>query len=222
MKDLMYRYSLRMTHDPWEAEDLTQDALLKLHLAIEADPERPISKAYLFRIVSNASKDKRKRSKGQAARLDVATPEIAAPDEELETRELLEVLAHRLSPRSMVILLLRDVFDFTARETAAFLSSTEDAVQVALSRARHRLRKLAKQSKAEETPKEAQGQAERWEPYDFDKLVDAFRRRDPKSICRAYAGLARQRVRLSKLFWANGKLAFYITDPDGNGFMVTE
>jgi hypothetical protein len=36
-----------------------------------------------------------------------------------------------------------DVFDFTAKETAEFLSNAESAVQVAIGRARARLKKLA-------------------------------------------------------------------------------
>ncbi|QHW31343.1 RNA polymerase sigma factor [Paenibacillus rhizovicinus] len=222
MKVLIYRYSLRMTNDPWEAEDLSQDALLKVHRALELNPQLSISKAYLFRVVSNAWKDKWKRRKGRQALFGDAVLDVAVQDGELSTRELLEVLAERLSPRSLVILLLRDVFDFTARETAAFLSSTEEAIQVALGRARLRLRKLADRSKAEEGLGEARRQSAQWGPHDFDKLVDAFRRRDPRSICRAYIGLARQRVRISRLLWSNGKLAFYLEDPDGNRFMITE
>lgn len=222
MKDLIYRYSLRMTNDPWEAEDLTQDALLKIHRAIEANPLRAITKAYLFRIVSNAWKDMHKRTKGRLATFGDTAPVAAAPDGELSTRELLEVLANRLTPRSMVILMLRDVFDFTAKETALFLSSTEEAVQVALSRARLRLRQIALQSKAEERSTEARGKLDKWGAHDFDRLVDAFRRRDPKAICQAYVGLAKQRIRISRLIWANGKLAFYMEDPDGHRFMITE
>lgn len=222
MKDLIYRYSLRLTNDRWEAEDLTQDALLKVHRAIEANPLRVITKAYLFRIASNAWKDKHKRMRGQLATFGDTVPVAAAPDGELSTRELLEVLAYRLTPRSVVILLLRDVFDFTAKETALFLSSTEEAVQVALSRARIRLRKIAQQSKVEERSTEARGDLDKWEPQDFDRLVDAFRRRDPKAICQAYVRLARHRIRISRLIWANGKLAFYMEDPDGHRFMITE
>ncbi|WP_260183015.1 sigma-70 family RNA polymerase sigma factor [Paenibacillus baekrokdamisoli] len=222
MKALIYQYGLRMSNDSWEAEDLTQDTLLKVHRILEANPLKQISKAYLFRAVSNAWKDKWKRNKGHLRMLDNSVPEVSINDEGLTTRELLEVLAHRLSPRSMVILLLRDVFDFTAKETAIFLSSTEDAVQVALSRARVRLKKIALQSKVGEDRSGSNDSSEQWLPRDFDELVYAFRRRDPKAICRAYVGLAKRRVRISRLLWVNGKLAFYMEDPDGNRFMITE
>jgi RNA polymerase sigma-70 factor (ECF subfamily) len=43
----------------------------------------------------------------------------------LLTRELLELLAERLPPRMAVILLLMDVFDFTAKETAEWIGSRE-------------------------------------------------------------------------------------------------
>jgi RNA polymerase sigma-70 factor (ECF subfamily) len=222
IKALIYQYGLRMSNDPSEAEELAQDTLLKVYRIIEANPLKPISKAYLFRAVSNAWKDKWKHNKGHMRILTNSVPEVAINDEGLTTRELLEVLAHRLSPRSMVILLLRDVFDFTAKETAIFLSSTEEAVQVALSRSRVRLRKIALQLKLEEERSGSNASSEQWTPHDFDELVYAFRRRDPKAICRVYAGLAKRKVRISRLLWLNGKLTFYIEDPDGNRFMVTE
>lgn len=82
------------------AEDLTQDELLKVHRAIEVNPQREISKAFLFRVTSNTWKDNWKRTKGHWATLSYSVPDATAQDGELSTRELLEELAHRLSPRS--------------------------------------------------------------------------------------------------------------------------
>jgi RNA polymerase sigma-70 factor (ECF subfamily) len=64
--------------------------------------------------------------------------------------ELLELLAERLPPRMVVIILLMDVFDFTAKETAELISSKETTVQVTLGRARTRLRRMANRFSVEE------------------------------------------------------------------------
>jgi hypothetical protein len=56
---------------------------------------------------------------------------------------------------------------------------------------------------------------------DFDSLVEAFRSRDPKAICRSYIGLVKQHITIGKLSYIDGKLTFYFEDPDGNRFMVT-
>ncbi|WP_010268385.1 RNA polymerase sigma factor [Paenibacillus senegalensis] len=49
-KTIIYQYSLQLTRNRWDAEDLTQEAWLKLMNAIEQKPERTISKAYLYRV----------------------------------------------------------------------------------------------------------------------------------------------------------------------------
>lgn len=219
----LHRYCLHVTRDPWDAEDLLQDVILKVMRAVDTHPARQLSNAYLYRIASNAWKDRLKKDR---TRMSVAEDELwdrPGDDGGLTTRELLETLANRLSPRAMVILLLMDVFDFTARETAEFLSMTEGAVQVSLGRARTRLKKLAclQQSGVEPETRENIN-AGTAAGLDLDVLVDAFRRRDPKAICASYLQLTKMRIRISKLGWVRGVLAFYIEDPDGNVWKLTE
>jgi DNA-directed RNA polymerase specialized sigma24 family protein len=61
IKQRIYRYSLKITSNRWEAEDLTQDVLLKVYKAMEANPSREVSNAYLYRIALTTWKDKRKK-----------------------------------------------------------------------------------------------------------------------------------------------------------------
>ncbi|MCY9668002.1 RNA polymerase sigma factor [Paenibacillus alginolyticus] len=144
MEQTIYRYCLHITHNQWDADDLSQEVLFKVYKVVKSDPSRMISKAYLYRIASNAWKDKIKMDKRRIQTTDTAFNDTSFHDGELSTRELLEALAHRLSPRALVILLLIDVFDSTAKETAEFLSQAEGTVQVTLGRARLRLKKLAR------------------------------------------------------------------------------
>jgi len=223
MVQTINRYCMQITHNQWDAEDLSQEVLYKVYKVIHSDPSRTISKAFLYRIASNAWKDKIKIDKRRIQPTDSVFNDASFHDGEFSTRELLEVLAHRLSPRDLVILLLMDVFDFTAKETAEFLSQAEGTVQVALSRARLRLRKLTSRKEAigadpfeRETPKAYASQ------MDLDSLVEAFKQRDQSAIYRCYLDLIKLRVKISNLQVVNGRIAFYIEDPDGNRFMVTE
>jgi len=144
--------------------------------------------------------------------------EAGISDVSLSTRELLEMLAERLPSRLAVILLLMDVFDFTAKETADLIGMRDGAVQVALGRARRRLRSMAQDvSSGQFVPAFSLP-----DPIRFDALVDAFRRRDPESMIKAYLGLSRVGIRLSGLRQADGRLHFTFTDPDGNRFQVTQ
>jgi len=218
LKQRVYRYSMKITSDSWEAEDLAQDVLLKMHIWMQSNPSKDISNVFLYRIAINAWKDKLKKRKIPSEPLDADRHHYSSADMQLSTRELLEVLAHRLSPRAMVILLLRDVFDFTAKETAELISSTEGNVQVTLGRARQRLNKLKHQMDAEDSVSDKPNIPTQ---LDFESLVEAFRNRDPKAICQSYLSLVQQHMTISKLRYLNGKLTFYFEDPDGNRFMVT-
>ncbi|GIP51099.1 RNA polymerase sigma factor [Paenibacillus vini] len=214
-KKTLFKYSMRITGNRWDAEDLTQDALLKVTEAVRKNPERPVTKAYLYRIAKHAWIDGQRAQKIRTVPYD-RTMEAAAPDFMLSSRELLEQLAERLSPRMGVIVLLMDVFYFTAKETASILRSSEAAVQVAIGRARRRLRKLAADSNITKPLVHSKGEA----IADFDALVDAFQRGDPEGMYRAYIGLAHEGVRLDQLKMQNGKLYFTFRDVDGNLFHV--
>ncbi|TCZ78185.1 RNA polymerase sigma factor [Paenibacillus albiflavus] len=223
MEQTINRYCMQIAHNQWDAEDLSQEVLYKVYKVINSDPSRTISKAFLYRIVSNAWKDKMKMDKRRIQTTDSAFHDASFHDGELSTRELLEVLAHRLSPRDLVILLLMDVFDFTAKETADFLSQAEGTVQMALGRARLKLKKLASSREAigadpfeREVPKACASQ------MDLDSLVEAFKQRDQSAIYRCYLNLVKLRVKISSIQLVNGRIAFYLEDPDGNRFMVSE
>ncbi|MGG4340288.1 RNA polymerase sigma factor [Paenibacillus lautus] len=219
----LHRYCLHVTRDPWEAEDLLQETMIKVMRTIETEPERALSNAYLYRIASNAWKDRVKRDKSNLNVSEDVLQDKPGEDGGLSTRELLETLADRLSSRAMVILLLMDVFDFTARETADFLSMSEGTVQVSLGRARTRLKKLHQLQHAGIEPKPQERTREGTAAgLDMDALVDAFRRRDPKAICASYLQLTKLRFRISELRRVRGILAFYMEDPDGNVWLITE
>lgn len=222
MENTIYRYCLHITHNQWDAEDLSQEVLFKVYKVVKSDPSRMVSKAYLYRIASNAWKDKIKMDKRRIQTTDTAFNDTSFHDGGLSTRELLEALAHRLSPRALVILLLMDVFDFTAKETAEFLSQAEGTIQVTLGRARLRLKKLAHRIEAASADSFEREAPKSDSQMDLDSLVEAFKQRDLSAICRCYLKLVKIRVKISKIQLVNGRIAFYLEDPDGNQFMVTE
>ncbi|NOU98081.1 sigma-70 family RNA polymerase sigma factor [Paenibacillus sp. LMG 31456] len=216
-KPILYQYSMRITGNRWDADDLTQDAWFKVVEAVRNNPERPITRAFLYRVARNAWIDVQRKQKIRTVPFD-RSYEAAAPDPLLSSRELLEQLAERLSPKMAVILLLMDVFDFTAKETAEFVRMKEATVQVTLGRARLRLKQFSQDSSSDRpsiVPNE-----DRAFPIDFDGLVEAFRRRDPDAIYRAYIGLTKEEIHLTQLQTVGALLHFTFRDPDGNIFRV--
>jgi RNA polymerase sigma factor (sigma-70 family) len=214
---ILNQYSLRITGNEWDAYDLAQDASIKLIEALRANPERAVTKAFLYRMTRNVWIDVKRKQKMVTVPYDLSY-EKGELDPLMSTRELLELVAERLPASMGVILLLMDIFDFTAKETAEIVQMKEPTVQVTLGRARLRLKKLAHTSFLEKTA--TQTKIESHSPTNFDALVDAFRRRDPVAIYRSYIGMANKGIHLSSLKRSGSKMFFTFSDPDGNLFGV--
>ena len=213
-KSIMYRYSMHISGNQWDAEDLAQDAWLKLHEALQREPKRQVSKAFLYRIVKHTWIDQMRKSHGHTVPWS-ADYETGDTDFTLLSRELLEQLAERLPRKLSVIVLLADVCSFTAKEIAVILHMRDSAVQVSLSRARRRLREIA-----QDTSSACRQSPASHQPANFDDLVSAFQNRDPQAIYEAYFGLRHEGIHLTTLTSSRDQLHFTFSDVDGNLFQV--
>jgi len=86
-----------------------------------------------------------------------------------------------LPPRQVVVLLLCEVFNFTAAETGRMIGTTEGAVKSALNRARVNLRSRARDNDSghAQMPATSKATAAIIEAY-----LEAFNRRDPDAIAK--------------------------------------
>jgi RNA polymerase sigma-70 factor (ECF subfamily) len=144
-----------------EAEDLVQETFLRAWKARDSFDEATNLRAWLYRIATNACLDvlrRRKRavptSTGPAevpwlqpypdALLDTVAPSAERPDVVAVAREtigLAFLAAIQLLPaRQRAVLVLRDVLEWSAAETADLLEMTVPAANSALQRARATLR----------------------------------------------------------------------------------
>ena len=158
----IFNYSWLMCGDREDAEDVAQEALLKVFQSFDQlrDPARV--RPWIFRIAKNACLMKRRRSVFAPARelsLDEFLParraddggvklEIAdwskIPDDGVLKAEMKNVLDRAIGDlpepyRSVV--LLRDLEELSTAETAQILDVSEDVVKTRLHRARLALRK---------------------------------------------------------------------------------
>ncbi|WP_235287707.1 sigma-70 family RNA polymerase sigma factor [Paenibacillus tarimensis] len=215
------RYCGSLAANEWDAEDLVQEVLAKVLHAVRRAPERPVSRAYLFRIAKNAWID-RYRSERKRQDDTVFTEEYyqTAPFtmNEWLARELLEQLAESLNPRQMVLVILIDGFAFTALESAELLHMTEGAVKEGLRRARRRLHAIAgingyDTARSIKPKRQAGGEM----PVAlFESFVTGLRSGDAWMICRAYLSLAAQGVRIEKATTEQGRYFFTLRDPNGH------
>jgi RNA polymerase sigma-70 factor (ECF subfamily) len=141
-RPLLHGYCRKLTRDLWDAEDLSQETLMRgfQRLAWHHDPiDNP--RAYLLRIATHAWIDQLRRHETEARLSPGAVPEaVEAPAAAGEARDASRRLLERLAPREQAAVVLKDLFDLDLQETAMVLETTVGAVKSALHRGRERLR----------------------------------------------------------------------------------
>jgi RNA polymerase sigma-70 factor, ECF subfamily len=148
-----YRHALqvhcyRMLGSLQDAEDITQETLLRAWRALERFEPRAQFQTWLYRIATNACLDELERRPRRPEPVD-PLPDRASPNTDSPTydpaaryaiREGVELALMRaiqeLPGRQRAVLIFRDVLGWTAPEVAELLGSTVAAVNSALQRAR--------------------------------------------------------------------------------------
>lgn len=80
-QDAVYRYVLRFTRNPHDAQDLFQETFLRAHRAYAALPVDANVRAWLMRIASNLTKNYVRDRQRRRRVLVESTPEISPPED---------------------------------------------------------------------------------------------------------------------------------------------
>ncbi len=157
----LYLGALRLTRNPADAEDVRQEAFLKVITRLEQfagtpGENRDDLRAWVSRIAANASIDViRKRRDGRL--LSLEEPDSAGdetlgshvtacednPEERFARREMRKMMTDaitQLAPDLRQVCLLRDVLQYSTQEVAERLGISAMAVRLRLFRAHRRLR----------------------------------------------------------------------------------
>ena len=141
-RPLLHGYCRKLTRDVWDAEDLSQETLIRgfQRLAYHHDPiDNP--RAYLLRIATHGWIDSLRRRETEARLSPEAAAEaVEAPAGVGETHDASRRLLERLAPREQAAVVLKDLFDLSLEEAAVVLETSVGAVKSALHRGRERLR----------------------------------------------------------------------------------
>lgn len=175
----LWRYCYRLTGSPWDAEDLVQETMIRAFARLTHCWQPLDPKPYLFRIATNAWIDQQRRNRLPMDEMTTADDLADAAPDPATVWGAMEHLASRLPPRQRVVVLLVDLFDFTAAEVAAMIRATEGSVRAALHRGRVTLRSPFEAAPSGET---AAAVDPRPAPGVVAQLVDAFNRRDPDAL----------------------------------------
>lgn len=143
LKDKLFRLAYRITLHTAEAEDITQDTLIRVwNKRHELEDVRSLE-AYCLTVCRNLANDRRELSEAQNLSLD-GTP-CDAPDNSPEADSRMEYderlqwvhrLLAKLPEKQRTILQLRDIEGHSYREIADIVGVSEEQVKVNLFRAR--------------------------------------------------------------------------------------
>ena len=147
---LMFGVCLRLVGSRADAEDITQDVMLKVFGKLGSFEGRSSFKTWLVRVTRNACKDwlKKKAISRQYAETLANEPQEQSTIEYEENR-LIELLKE-LSPVDREILTLRFVADLSLAEIADTTDLSLSATKMRLYRAIERLQTIAKETYGDE------------------------------------------------------------------------
>jgi RNA polymerase sigma-70 factor (ECF subfamily) len=134
----VYRFLLRRTRNPSDAEELTQQVFADATSALRrSDPPRSM-RGWLYAVAERRLVDELRRRKRAATLVGVVTPELR--DAPVDTMQALEDAVDRLPDLQRRVVVMRIVEGRTYREIAQVLGCNEAACKMRLSRALRRLR----------------------------------------------------------------------------------
>jgi RNA polymerase sigma-70 factor (TIGR02960 family) len=189
----LHVHCYRMLGSFEEAEDAVQETMLRAWRARESfDGDQP--RAWLYRIATNACLDairaKNRRPKAMSSfdempwlqpypdrLLDEVAPTAEEPDAQVVARETIELaflaVIQLLPARQRAVLIMRDVLEWSAQETAEALDTSVASVNSALQRAKATLREQPEQRFEQRTTEPTEEEREL-----LERFIDSHERLD--------------------------------------------
>ena len=145
-----FAIAYRMLGSVSEAEDVVQEALLRIHQTLDAGERIASPRAFVATVTTRlainelrSARARRERYVGEWLPEPILTDGRDDPAQHAEMADSLSlamlVLLERLSPEQPAVLLLHDVFDYGYPEIAGIVGKSEDNVRQLATRARRRV-----------------------------------------------------------------------------------
>ncbi|HEY7836798.1 MAG TPA: RNA polymerase sigma-70 factor [Solirubrobacteraceae bacterium] len=147
LRPVAFAIAYRMLGSVSEAEDIVQEALLRVHRALDGGEEITSPRAFVATVTTRlainelrSARARRERYVGEWLPEPIITDGDNDPARHAETADSLSlamlVLLESLSPEQRAVLLLHDVFDYGYPDVAAIVGKSEDNVRQLATRAR--------------------------------------------------------------------------------------
>jgi RNA polymerase sigma factor (sigma-70 family) len=150
LRPTSFAIAYRMLGTVSEAEDVVQEALLRVHQALERGERIASPRAFVATVTTRLALDelrsarvRRERYVGEWLPEPLLTDELDDPAQHAEMSESMSlamlVLLERLTASQRAALLLHDVFDYGYPEVAATIDTSEENARQLVARARKRI-----------------------------------------------------------------------------------
>ena len=147
LRPIAFAIAYRMLGSVSEAEDVVQEALLRVHRALAAGEQIASPRAFVATVTTRlainelrSARARRERYVGEWLPEPIVTDGHDDPARQAETADSLSlamlVLLESLSPEQRAVLLLHDVFDYGYPEIARIVGKSQDNVRQLATRAR--------------------------------------------------------------------------------------
>ncbi len=147
LRPVAFAIAYRMLGSVSEAEDVVQEALLRVHRSLDGGEEIASPRAFVATVTTRlaiselrSARARREQYVGDWLPEPIITDGHDDPAQHAETADSLSVamlvLLESLSPEQRAVLLLHDVFDYGFREIATILGKSEDNARQLATRAR--------------------------------------------------------------------------------------
>ena len=147
LRPVAFAIAYRMLGSVSEAEDVVQEALLRVHQALDADEQIASPRAFAATVTTRlainelrSARARRERYVGEWLPEPIITDGQDDPVRHAETADSLSVamlvLLESLSPEQRAVLLLHDVFDYPFSDIARIVGKSEEAARRLATRAR--------------------------------------------------------------------------------------
>ena len=149
----LYAFSLAMSGEPMDAEEIAQDTFMRAHAALSRYPSERIVvlrlNAWLHQIALNVFRNRARKRKLRLVPLDPDTPvadSAAGPERQVLSRAALRELANLVSglpEHQRAAVVLRCVQGMTYAEVAALLGQPEGTIKASVHRGLQTLKRRA-------------------------------------------------------------------------------
>ena len=155
---MIYNIAYRMTGNPDDASDMTQEVMIKLFKNLDSFNQKSKFSTWVYRVATNTCLDelkkiRRKQTLSLDAEYETDDGSVSfeqedlspTPDEQAETNELKDIVARaitRLGEEHRAVIVLRDIKGLSYGEIAEILNCSDGTVKSRLSRARAKLKEI--------------------------------------------------------------------------------